>query len=296
MDLPVKWEATGSDEIFFEIKIGGLRGGHSGGDIHRHRGNAHKILARALDEIQRAVPIRLAALKGGTARNAIPRDAEAVFACPKGSSALCREIAISFKKTLRTEFGSIEHGLFLTLTESQVCPEKYIRLDDTKKCIQFVMAMPNGVKEFSAAVDGAVETSNNIGIINLLDDGFHIIASPRSSVASRLEELARHVEAITMLAGATSKRSTMSLPWMPNMDSPLLKKCVDTYESLYKQKPKIEVIHGGLECGIISERCGGMDSISLGPTIENPHSPDERLFIPSIPRTWDFLTSLLRTI
>ena len=296
MNLPVQWDATEIDETFFEIKVGGLRGGHSGGDIHRHRGNANKILARALDEIQRAVPIRLAALKGGTARNAIPRDAEAVFVCPKGYSAQCSEIAVSFEKTLRTEFGTVEHGLFLTLTKSQIRPEKYIGLDDTKKCIQFVIAMPNGVREFSATIDGNIETSNNIGIINLQDDGFHVIASPRSSVASRLEELARHAEAIAMFAGATSKRSTMSLPWMPNLDSPILKKCVDTYESLYKQKPKIEVIHGGLECGIINERCGGMDAISLGPTIENPHSPDERLFIPSLSRTWDFLTSLLRTI
>ena len=148
----------------------------------------------------------------------------------------------------------------------------------------------------SAKVQGAVETSNNVGVIELKEDGFHIASSQRSSVASRLEELTCRTEAIAKLAGAKTERTKPSMPWQPNMDSPLLKKCLEVYETLYHQKPIVEVCHGGLECSIISDRCNGIDAISLGPTIINPHSPDEALFIPSLSRTWDFLAALLRSI
>ena len=294
--LPVNWSAPSKDESAFELKISGLQGGHSGEDIHKHRGNANKILARTLDEIQHAIPIRLAAFKGGTARNAIPRDAEAIFLCPKESSAICGEMIHSFEKILQSEFASTEQGPFLTLSVEPVPVTSAIGFDETRKGIQLIVALPNGVAEMSAEVQGFVETSNNIGITELLEDGFHIVSNQRSSMFSRLEEMTRRTEAISTLAGAKTERTKMFSPWQPNMDSPLLKKCVEVYGTLYRQKPKVEMSHGGLECGIISARCNGMDTISLGPTIKNPHSPDEMLFIPSLSRTWDFLTALLRSI
>jgi dipeptidase D len=294
--LPVNWSAPSKDETAFEIKISGLQGGHSGEDIHKHRGNANKILARTLDEVQRIIPIRLSTFKGGTARNAIPRDAEAVFVCPAEMSDLCGEMIHSFEKILQSEFAGIEQGPFLTLSEKLIPITTAIDLDETRRGIQLVAALPNGVAEMSAEIQGFVETSNNIGITELLEDGFHIVSNQRSSVVSRLEEMTRRTEAISMLAGAKTERTKMFAPWQPNMDSPLLKKCIEVYEMLYAQKPKVELSHGGLECGTISDRCSGIDTISLGPTIKNPHSPDEMLFIPSLSRTWDFLTALLRSI
>lgn len=294
--LPVNWSALSKNETAFELKVSGLQGGHSGGDIHKHRGNANKILARTLDEIQRAIPIRLVAFKGGTARNAIPRDAESIFVCPTERQALCSEMISSLEKVLQSEYASVEKGPFLTLTAKPDSITAAIGVDETIKGIQLIVALPNGVAEMSAKVQGAVETSNNVGVIDLKEDGFHIASSQRSSVASCLEELTCRTEAIAKLAGANAERTKPSMPWQPNMDSPLLNKCINIYETLYQQKPKVEVCHGGLECGIISERCNGIDSISLGPTITNPHSPDEMLFIPSLSRTWDFLTTLLRSI
>ncbi len=294
--LPVGWSAPSKNDITFELKVSGLQGGHSGEDIDKHRGNANKILARALDEVQRAVPIRLSTFKGGTARNAIPRDAEAIFLCPKESSELCNEMVISFEKILQAEFAGTEQGPFLVLSEKQTPLSLAISIEDTKKSIQLILALPNGVAEISADVEGFVETSNNIGVIELLEDGLHVTSNQRSSVVSRLEEITRRTEAISTLAGAKTERTKMFPPWQPNLDSPLLKKCVEVYETLYQQKPKVELSHGGLECGIISDRCNGMDTISLGPTIENPHSPDEMLYIPSLSSTWNFLTALLRSI
>ena len=294
--MPVNWSVLSKNETAFELKISGLQGGHSGQDIHKHRGNANKILARTLDEVQRAVPLRLAAFKGGTARNAIPRDAEAIFICPEEMSTLCGEMIHSFEKILQAEFASTEQGPFLTLSQKPVSIATAISFDETRKGIQLIVALPNGVAEMSAEVEGFVETSNNIGITELLEDGFHIVSNQRSSIISRLEEMTRRTEAISTLAGAKTERTKIFPPWQPNMDSPLLKKCIEVYETLYQQKPKVELSHGGLECGIISDRCNGIDTISLGPTIKNPHSPDEMLFIPSLLRTWDFLTELLRSI
>ncbi len=294
--LPVNWGTPSKDDITFELKVSGLQGGHSGEDIEKHRGNANKILARTLDELQHVIPIRLSTFKGGTARNAIPRDAEATFACPKESSTLCKEIIISFEMILQTEFASTEKGPFLALSEKQTSISSAISFEDTRKSIQLIVALPNGVAEMSAEVQGFIETSNNIGITELLEDGLHIVSNQRSSVISRLEEMTRRTEAISALAGAQTERTKMFPPWQPNMDSPLLKKCIEVYETLNHQRPKVELSHGGLECGIISDRCNGMDTISLGPTIKNPHSPDEMLYIPSLSSTWDFLTALLRSI
>jgi dipeptidase D len=292
--LNVAWETLPENYETFYLKLNGLQGGHSGVDIHKHRGNSNKIIARVLDNIQRGVPIQLAALKGGTVRNAIPREAEAVFVCPKAMSTACSESFAVIASTIKNEYSRTDSGLNLLLEKGQNVASAITR-SDTEKVIQLMVALPNGVAEMAVGVEGSVETSNNVGVVELREDGLHVISSQRSSVLSRLEEIAQRVDTIARLAGAKTELTKLSPPWQPNMDSVLLEKCLQVYESLFKQKPKVEIIHGGLECGIISERCGGMDSISLGPTIISPHSPDEKLFIPSVIRVWDFLTALLKS-
>lgn len=294
--LPVRWSEISKSDKAFEIKVGGLQGGHSGVDINEHRGNANKILARVLDEIQRSLPIRLVSFKGGTARNVIPRDAEAMFVCPEGMAALCRDVTHGFEEIVKAEFANIEQKLIIELTKVPTENKSAIGNDETRKAIQLIMALPNGVAEMSAEMDGFIETSNNIGVLELLEDGLHITSNQRSSVLSRLEEMTRRTEALAVLAGAQVTRTKITPPWQPNMNSALLKKCVEVYKSLYAQQPNVQLSHGGLECGVISDRCNGMDTISLGPTIRNPHSPDEMLYVPSLSRTWNFLTALLRSI
>lgn len=294
--LPVNWTPVSKNEVSLELKVSGLQGGHSGEDINKQRGNANKILARVLDEIQRGFSIRLISFKGGTARNAIPRDAEAVFTCASENTAHCVELNKSFQKILQTEFASTEQGPFLTLTKIDSAQTTAISINETKKGIQLIVALPNGLAEMSAETEGFIETSNNIGVIELLEDGMHIVSNQRSSVLSRLEEITRRTEAISILAGAKTERTKVFPPWQPNMESQLLKKCIETYQAIFQQKPKVEVSHGGLECGTISDRCGGIDTISLGPTIINPHSPNEMLFVPSLSRIWNFLTALLHSI
>lgn len=290
--LPATWEAPADGDDAFCLRVCGLQGGHSGGDIQKNRANANKLLGRALDDLQRAMPIRLVTCKGGTARNAIPREAEAVFICDKEMAAGCRELVVDFEKTLHTEFTATESGLSLTL-EAVDKPVRAMSLSETRAAILLLLSLPNGVSEMSAEISGFVETSNNIGVMETLDDGLHITSNHRSSVFTRLEAITRRVEALAHLAGAQTERNKMFPPWQPNMDSALLRKSLQAYETTFGEKAKVELSHGGLECGILSDRCGGLDTLSIGPTIENPHSPDERLFVPSVSRIWDFLVALL---
>jgi dipeptidase D len=294
MTLPVSWSPASSREVPFEIKVGGLKGGHSGEDINKQRGNANKIIGRVLDFIQRASPIRLSTLKGGSARNAIPRDAEAVFVCAKESAAICNERFAAIRQTIQTEHMQTEPGLSITLMEQKGHPHA-IGLSETQRGIRLLLSLPNGVASMSAEIPGFVETSNNIGIMELKEDGLLIVSNQRSSILSRLEEMAYRVEALALLAEAKVEQTKPSLPWQPNMNSTLRKRCEQVYESTFGRKPKFELSHGGLECGIISSRCGGLDTISLGPTIENPHSPDEQLYLPSLPNVWKFLTEYLKS-
>lgn len=295
LTLPVNWEFQFPHEAAFDLKVGGLQGGHSGDDIEKHRANANKLLARALDLIQRSIPIRLSALKGGTARNAIPRDAEAVFVCPREMSAKCRDLVHSVEKEFQAECSQSEPNLSLTFVEVKNPAAGVISESDTRKCIQILTILPNGVAEMSAEIEGFVETSNNIGVVELKENGLLVISNQRSTFISKIEEMSYRVEAIGALAGAKVEHTKMFPAWQPNMDSALLKKCQQVYEAQFGLAPVVNIVHAGLECGVISDRCGGLDSISIGPTIKNPHSPDEKMNVPSVEKMWRFLTALLES-
>lgn len=294
IDFPIVLESLSADHTFFQLNVSGLIGGHSGEDIAKHHANANKVLARALDELARSISLQLISFKGGTARNAIPRDAEAVFACRKDDAAILYEKTPAFESILRSEFSQTEKELALTLKEIET-QQGAMSIAESRRFINLMVSLPNGVSDFSAEVEGFVETSNNIGVVEMTDSAIRVISNHRSSVISRLEEITRRVGALAELAGVPYERTRIFPPWRADMGSPLLKKSVQVYEGCFGRKPKVELSHGGLECGIISDRCSGLDTISLGPTIENPHSPDEQLYIPSLPKTWEFLTALLKT-
>ena len=291
--LPVTWELQKPDEVAFELKVSGLQGGHSGEDINKFRTNANKLIARVLEFIQRDIDIRLSTLKGGTARNAIPREAEATFVCSKTKAELCKEKFSAVLQTVQTEHVRTEQGLAITLVEKSGESVEAIGRSETQTALRLLLSLPHGVSAMSAEMPEFIETSNNIGIMELKEDGLFIVSNHRSSVFSRLEEITRRVESVAWLAGAKTERTKMFPPWQPNMESPLLKQCVETYRSIVEGDPKVELTHGGLECGIISDRCGGLDTISMGPTIRDLHSPEERLYVPSLAKTWEFLSVLL---
>ena len=296
ISLPVAWSAVSSAETAFELSINGLLGGHSGEDINSHRTNANKLLGRFLEAIQRKADIRLAVLKGGSARNAIPRSAVAVFVCPQNQADLCKDVFATLLADVSAEQLTFEPAMTITLGQPETLPQRALGRAETAAGIRLLVSLPDGVAAMSADMPGFVETSNNIGVIELTEQSLEISSSQRSAVLSRLLELIERVEALAWLAGAKTERVSMYAPWQPNMASHLLKKTVEVYQNVSGQKPEVMMTHGGLECGIISERCGGLDSISMGPALENLHSPDERLFVPSLEPTWEFLKVLLKSL
>jgi dipeptidase D len=199
-----------------------------------------------LDLVQRSVSIRLSTLKGGTARNAIPRDATAVFVCPREMAGKCREVVQQLEKTLQAEYAQTEPNLFLIIAGMKESVVDVIGEVDTRKCIQLLMALPNGVEEMSAEIEGFVETSNNIGIVDLKEEGLSIVSNQRSTYTSKMEEVAYRVESIGLLAGAKVEHTKNFPAWKPNMDSALLKKCQQVYEAQFGNPPTVNIIHAGL--------------------------------------------------
>ena len=169
-------------------------------------------------------------------------------------------------------------------------------VEDTQRLIDFIFAIPHGVDVMSTDIDGLVETSNNLANIKIEDGTVKVLTSQRSSLISRLDALTSRIESVARLAGGEAKSGDGYPPWPPRMDSPLLDKSKKLYQKMYGKEPVVEVIHAGLECGIIGDKNPGMDMISIGPDLRNPHSPDEKISISAIGKVWDFFVELLKEL
>ncbi|MBP5405908.1 aminoacyl-histidine dipeptidase [bacterium] len=295
-------EVPASDKAY-EIKVWGLSGGHSGVDINLPRGNSNIIAARLLDEAARNADTKLIYVEGGSAHNAIPRETKVVFSTDKDVAAVLGHL----REQIITEIGYAEPNMKIDITPVVNNYREELSLKDTKKIIGIMMAMPHGVAAMSKDIEGLPETSNNFATIKMTmpasksilrsENGkISILSSQRSSVASKLEWISRKIEAIAISAGAKTATSDGYPSWEPNMDSALNKKCVEIYTKLFGKAPKVEIIHAGLECGIIGSKNEGMDMVSFGPTIKNPHTPDERLEIATVGKVWDFTVELLKEL
>jgi dipeptidase D len=292
INLPVQLADT-EQTAAFQLVVGGLRGGHSGVDIHKHYASANKLLARTLNRLLQETPLDLMQISGGTAHNAISREAWASFVCAAEKTGLLKQALSEFLSVLNKEFSPVEKDITLTL--SPIEPGRAASTADTARIIQLLMALPHGVAAMSASVPGFVETSNNLAHIDFQDSTLKIVTSQRSNVMTRMEELTERITAIGKLAGAEVS-STQAYPgWQPDMQSPLLQRSIETYQSVFGRKPEVSLIHAGLECGTIGAIYPSMDMVSLGVTIENPHSPLERMNIPSIERVWKYLVAFLQT-
>ena len=295
--LPLNYAPLPESYALFDLTVQGLRGGHSGIDIHKIRANANILLNRALRDLRSNADIQLVSFKGGTAHNAIARDATAVIACePDTADSVAQRVA-AFEEIVKNEYAPSEPALSITLSETALNPKdnQSVVEEDLVKMLNLITALPHGVADMSAAFDGLVETSCNLAKIETTASGLQMLTSQRSLVQSKLDELICKVKAISDLAGATAVSENEYPPWQPDLDSPLLKRSVEIYQSVFNQEPVVESIHAGLECAIIGSKYPGIDMLSVGPTMKNPHSPDEVLYLPSLIRLWEFLTALLKS-
>lgn len=278
----------------FRLVCGGMSGGHSGIDIIEGRANALKLLFRGIHLLHKNSDVRIARVNGGTARNAIARDAEAILLIPSNATESAIAIVTELQEKARTEFGKTEPNLSIDLIAEEG-DHLATNADTTRRAIDTVFAYPHGVHAMSKDIDGLAETSNNMATIKTEDGKMVILSNQRSSNMDSLALLCEQVLSVARLAGAEGETSGGYPSWKPNMESELLARCLRVYEDRFGREPVVEAIHAGLECGIIGSKYEGMDMISFGPTIKNPHSPDEKIEIESIGKTWDFLVALFES-
>jgi dipeptidase D len=294
--LPLQYEDPPSGYVMARLKAGGMTGGHSGVNINEERANAIRVLVRTILQLQSETDLRLADIAGGTAHNAIPRDAWADIFFAKDSFKNIEKTVADWDQVFKKEFKNTDPNLKLSLEPMpETTGKRALTAESSPKIANLLFALPHGVTAMSTDIPGLVETSNNLANVKIRNSKLEVVSSQRSSVMSRLHALTTRIEIIARLAGAEAVSGNGYPAWQPNMQSPLLARCQVVYEKLFKKKPHVEAIHAGLECGIIGDKKAGMDMISFGPTLKNPHSPDEKIQVESIGKVWDFLVELLKT-
>ncbi len=288
-------EAAPAGSVAAEVRVRGLKGGHSGLEIDKGRGNAIKILNRVLLRMAE-LGGRLAAISGGNKHNAIPREAEALVFLPKKSVGDAAQLAAQVNEIAKAELTDVDPGLNI---EFEVMPKKrakVFRRGVQKKVLQTLVAMPHGVLKMSAEIPGLVETSTNLAVIRTERGSISAVTSQRSSVASEIDEAAEMVQTVFALGGAEVAGSDGYPGWKPNLDSEILKIAKATFVQVFGKEPEVKAIHAGLECGIIGEKYPGMDMVSFGPTLEGVHSPDEKIYIDTVERFWNYLLAILKNL
>jgi len=289
------YEAAPAGSVAGELKVTGLKGGHSGLEIDKGRGNAVKITNRVIQALA-AAGGRLSSIEGGDKHNAIPRETEALVFVPAKRWEEAAGIVKKLEAAIKAEFKTVDPGLAITLTAIKGKKGKVLKRAIQQKLCRTISALPHGVTQMSPDIAGLVETSTNIAAIHTAPKAVTMATSQRSSVGSELDEIADTVRSVFELGGADAHTSDGYPGWKPNLQSPILKTAKATYQALYGKEPHVKAIHAGLECGIIGERVPGMDMVSFGPTLEGVHSPDEKIYIDTVEKFWNFLLGILKAV
>jgi len=287
VDAPVGFVAR-------QIAVRGLKGGHSGADIHLGRGNAIKILVRLIQQLSREIELHIASIKGGTARNALAREAFAVLTVAEADTAKLDAVVDAFQALMRVELADVDDGVSLTVTEAQA---EQVMADEYQVAILDALhAAPHGVKRMSQRVTGVVETSNNLGVVSLGGGKLFANFMVRSLLDSGFVALADEIESLWNLIGADVEREGGYPGWAPNPSSKLLALFQDVYRQEFNAEAKTQVIHAGLECGILGSKYPHLDMVSFGPDIRGAHAPGERVNIESVGKAWQLLKAVLAAV
>lgn len=277
---------------FYKVSAKGFVGGHSGMDIILYRANAIKMLTRVLLPMVEKLGAKLVSIDGGTARNAIPREAFATIAIGKERVKEAEAIVAAALAEIKNEYSATDKEADLVMEPCTAAGEAI----DNKTALGLLRALltcPSSVARMSDSMPGMVETSNNMAIVAMEEGKIVVKNMLRSSVDSAKDALAEEIRAIFEMAGATCSFSGSYSGWQPNMESPILKSMLEVYKNLFGTEAEIKAIHAGLECGILGGTYPNWDMISCGPTLLSPHSPNERANIPSVEKFWKFLVATL---
>ena len=290
--LEYKEVETDPADIALKVTLKGLRGGHSGLEINEGRANANKLMARFMNQVITYDEACLVSWQGGNMRNAIPREAHAVLVFNPEDIEGLEDYIKEYEVQINEEYTSIEEGIVVKL-ENVDLPAAIVPEEIQDNMISVLMACQNGVMRMIPTVPDTVETSSNLAIVTIGGGKADVRILARSSCDTMKDFLADSLTACFSMAGMKVELSGSYSGWQPNVDSPILHAMTLSYKQQFGVEPAVKVIHAGLECGIIGANCPGLDMISFGPTLRSPHSPDERAYIPSVTKFYDFLVATL---
>jgi dipeptidase D len=279
----------------YRLKVSGLKGGHSGVDIHQGRGNALRILGRLIQNVLSKLPAEVADFKGGSAQNAIPRESSATIVIDPSRESDLKNLVATAQENEKTDLGGFDSGLQITVEKAQK-PEKVIDTADAKRVADLLAGIPHGVLAMSPDIPGLVQTSTNLAIITTSGDAVEVTTSQRSAIASSKNAAAEMVATVAGLAGFDTEQNTGYPGWKPDPNSDIVKVVQRAHKKVFGQEGKLIAMHAGLECGVIGEKYPGMQMISFGPTIVDPHSPNERVQISTVETFWKLLRATLEEI
>lgn len=289
--IPVtRTSQTGLETI---ITLTGLDGGHSGAEIHKEHGNANILMGRILENIFNELPFGILDIKGGLKDNAIPRECTVTLLIPEEAREDVTRIVNATAKELAAELSVADPATRIDLSFGNVTEKNVLDYASVNKIILYLRTVPNGVINMSQVITGLVETSLNLGILELKDDELSTLTSIRSSVATRKDDLKKRVMNIIEMLGGECEAEGEYPAWEYNDHSTLRPQVVKVYQELFGEEPKLTAIHAGLECGILSDKIPNLDCVSFGPTNYDIHTPKERLSISSTERYWNFLVKFL---
>jgi dipeptidase D len=289
-------ENVPADYATFNLTLSGLKGGHSGMDINLGRGNANLLMNRILYAGTQIGDLRIAELNGGSLRNAIPRESHATIVIPNALKDAVIAQLNNYATTVKKEYYISEPNMKFVAEPSLSAATKMISKADQEKAMRAIYTTPNAVWKMSETIPGLVETSSSLAKVVFKEGQFTTQSLQRSMVESGKEDIANAIRLTYELIGAKVTQDGSYPGWTPNPDSKILKVLEKHYVELFKDQPKVKACHAGLECGILGEHLPNCDMISFGPTIKNPHSPDEKVNIQSVQKFWTFLTKVLENI
>lgn len=294
-EFAYKTEKTPEGMTGYKLSVKGLKGGHSGLDIHLGRGNANKIMNVMLMKASEKYGVRLAEVNGGSLRNAIPRESFVTVAVPEDKKTDFEAFVGEFEAIAQDEYKKADPGLLVT-TEAADAPKNLIDEKAQKNLFDAVAGCPNGVIKMSESVKGIVETSTNLAIVKSDGKKIEVCTLNRSLDDADRDKISSEIKSVFEAAGGKVTVTGAYPGWKPNPDSPILKEMKEIYNNKFGKVPEVKVIHAGLECGILGATYTNWDMISFGPTIRNPHSPDEMVKIDTVEKFYDFLVETLKHV
>lgn len=293
--LKIERESASGEKII-TIHVSGLKGGHSGMDIIKERGNSNKILGRILKALLSEIDFKLVSMSGGSKNNAIPREAQAIIAINENDFDDVREVLESQTLILKNEFKSQDTGLNIKMEVCRESTEKVFTKECTEKAVNLLYLYPNGINTRSTEIEGLIESSTNLGVLTTNEDYVEFDSAIRSSVPSLKSEIVLRSKSIVELLGGEFQTKSDYPAWEYNANSKIREICQSVHKKMYGKEAEVVAIHAGVECGLFNEKLGDLDMISFGPNLYDVHTPEEHMSITSVKNTWEYLKEILKAI